>query len=132
LRPGGSEVALRVLTEFPHLDGMVPFNDETMLGTLDALDKSGRTGIKLVSRNGTPKAVQAVRDGLSEGTWDIDAPGIGVALGKMVVAHLNSAEAAAGELALGPIGRMIDSSNIDRWKPWSERIPFRPPTEEVS
>jgi ABC-type sugar transport system substrate-binding protein len=132
LRPGGAEVALRVLAEFPDLDGLVPFNDETMLGTLDALDKSGRTGIKLVSRNGTPKAVQAVREGRSEGTWDIDAPGIGAALGKMVVAHLASAGAAAGDLALGPIGRMIDSSNIDRWTPWSERIPFRPLTEGIS
>ena len=129
LRPGGRETALRILADFPHLDGMVPFNDETMLGTLDALAEAGREGIKLVSRNGTPKAVQAVRDGRSTGTWDIDAPGIGGALGTMVVRHLESGDRIEGELALGPIGRMIDLSNIGRWKQWSERIPFTPLSE---
>jgi ABC-type sugar transport system substrate-binding protein len=129
LRPGGREAALRILAEFPHLDGMVPFNDETMLGTLDALSETGRTTIKVVSRNGTPKAVQAVKEGRSEGTWDINAPGIGAALGDMVVRHIESRDADGGELALGPIGRMIEASNVARWTPWSERIPFAPLAE---
>jgi ABC-type sugar transport system substrate-binding protein len=129
LRPGGREAALRILADFPHLDGMIPFNDETMLGTLEALAETGREGIKVVSRNGTPKAVQAVRDGRSEGTWDIDAPGIGSALGDMVVHRLGSTDGDGGELALGPIGRMIDASNVGRWKAWSERIPFTPLAE---
>lgn len=129
LRPGGRETALRILADFPHLDGMVPFNDETMLGTLEALAETGRESIKVVSRNGTPKAVQAVRDGRSEGTWDINAPGIGAALGDMVVRHLKSDVGDSGDLALGPIGRMIDSSNVGRWKPWSERVPFAPLAE---
>jgi ABC-type sugar transport system substrate-binding protein len=129
LRPGGREAALRILADFPHLDGMVPFNDETMLGTLDALSETGRMTIKVVSRNGTPKAVQAVREGRSEGTWDINAPGIGAALGDMVVRHLESGEIDGGELALGPIGRMIDAAGAARWTPWSERIPFVPLAE---
>ncbi len=129
LRPGGRETAMRILADFPQLDGMVPFNDETMLGTLDAFAETGRTGIKVVSRNGTPKAVQAVRDGRSEGTWDINAPGIGSALGNMVVGRLESSSQEDGDLAIGPIGQMIDLSNVDRWKPWSERIPFAPLAE---
>lgn len=126
LKPGGREAAMRILADHPHLDGMVPFNDETMLGTLDALEETGRTSIKLVSRNGTPKAVQAVRDGRTQGTWDIDAPRIGGAVGDLVVHHLESSEHKLGRLALGPIGEMIDADNVAAWKPWSERIPFRP------
>jgi len=129
LRPGGRETALRILADFPHLDGMVPFNDETMLGTLDALKETGREDIKVVSRNGTPKAVEAVREGRSEGTWDIDAPGIGGALGEMVVRHLGSNPDGSPNLALGPIGGMIDRGTVARWKPWSERIPFTPLAE---
>lgn len=129
LRPGGRETALRILAEFPHLDGMVPFNDETMLGTLDALAETGRRAIKVVSRNGTPNAVQAVRDGRSEGTWDIDAPGIGAALGDMLIRRLELDRNSDADLALGPMGRMIDSSNVERWKPWAERIPFEPLAE---
>jgi ABC-type sugar transport system substrate-binding protein len=131
LRPGGRETALRILADFAHLDGMVPFNDETMLGTLDALAETGREIIKVVSRNGTPKAVQAVRDGRSEGTWDINAPGIGAAVGDMVVRHMESSALGGGDLALGPIGQMIDSSNVGQWKPWSERIPFAPFAEGI-
>jgi ABC-type sugar transport system substrate-binding protein len=129
LRPGGRETALRILADFPYLEGMVPFNDETMLGTLDALAETGRQNIKVVSRNGTPKAVEAVRDGRSEGTWDINAPGIGAALADMVVRRMESGSDSAGELSLGPIGQMIESSNVGRWKPWSERIPFTPLAE---
>jgi ABC-type sugar transport system substrate-binding protein len=129
LRPGGRESALRILAEFPHLDGMVPFNDETMLGTLDALAETGRESIKVVSRNGTPKAVDAVRAGRSQGTWDIDAPGIGAALGDMVVRHFETSVRDGGDLAVGPIGRMIDSSNVGGWRPWSKRIPFAPLAE---
>lgn len=126
LRPGGRDTALRILGDFPDLAGMVPFNDETMLGTLDALAETGRGGMKVASRNGTTKAVEAVRAGLSEGTWDIDAPGIGGALGSMVLRHMEAPDAHPGELALGPIGEMIDLSNIGRWRPWSERVPFHP------
>jgi len=129
LRPGGRVTALRILADFPQLDGMVPFNDETMLGTLDALDETGRESIKVVSRNGTPKAVQAVREGRSEGTWDINAPGIGGALGDVIVRHLASSAVDGEDLALGPIGQMIDASNVARWKAWSERIPFAPLAE---
>jgi hypothetical protein len=83
----------------------------------------------VVSRNGTPKAVQAVREGRSEGTWDINAPGIGAALGDVVVRDLESDDSDGGDLALGPIGRMIDASNVARWIPWSERVPFAPLAE---
>lgn len=126
VRPGGREVAMRILSEFPDLEGMVPFNDETMLGTLDALDELGGRSVKLVSRNGTPLAVQAVREGRSLGTWDIDCPVIGAALGDLVLRHLSASDAVEGELALGPIGRMINASNADRWVMWSERIPIAP------
>lgn len=126
LRPGGCETALRILTEFDDIVGMVPFNDETMLGTLDALAATRRTGIKVVSRNGTPKAVEAVRSGLSVGTWDIDAPGIGAAVGDLVVRRLETGMSAESDLRIGPIGKMIDATNVARWKPWSERIPFTP------
>jgi len=126
VRPGGREVAMRILSEFPDLEGMVPFNDETMLGTLDALDELGGRSVKLVSRNGTPLAVQAVREGRSLGTWDIDCPAIGAALGNLVLRHLSTRDPVEGELALGPLGRMINARNVDRWVSWSERIPFVP------
>lgn len=125
LRPGGRETALRILADVPHMDGFIPFNDETMLGTLDALDEVGRAGeMKLVSRNGSPNAVAAVRAGKTHGTWDIDCPSIGRALGELVVSRLRDNSVHESTLAIGPIGRFIRLNNVETWRPWSERVPF--------
>jgi len=126
LRPGGMETARRILSEFPHLDGFIPFNDETMLGTLDAIEAVGRVDeMKLVSRNGTPRAVDALVAGRTHGTWDIDCPAIGAALGNLVTRTLVHHEELHGALAVGPIGELITVANVRRWRPWSDRIPFR-------
>jgi ABC-type sugar transport system substrate-binding protein len=127
VRDGGRETALRVLADHPRLEGLIPFNDETMLGTLDALDETGRAGeMLLVSRNGTPNAVQAVKEGRALGTWDIDCPAIGAAVGDLMVRALADRGAMEGELAIGPIGRMITAADLDGWAPWSERVPQAP------
>jgi len=126
LRPGGRETALRILSEFPHLDGFIPFNDETMLGTLDAIEEVGRMGeMKVVSRNGTPKAVEALMAGRTHGTWDIDCPAIGAALGDLVIRGLVGREAMDRTLAMGPIGQLITIATVQRWSPWSHRIPSK-------
>jgi ABC-type sugar transport system substrate-binding protein len=127
VRDGGRETALRLLADFPRLDGLIPFNDETMLGTLDALEETGRAGeMLLVSRNGSPKAVQAVREGRSLGTWDIDCPAIGAAVGELMLRALADPAGMRGELAIGPIGRMLTAATLDGWVPWSERVPQAP------
>ncbi len=127
LRPGGKDAALRILSEFPHIDGFIPYNDETMLGTLDALDETGRgDGMKLVSRNGTPRAIAALQAGRTIGTWDIDCPAIGAALGDLVAGKLVRHEDMENVLAVGPIGRLITKHNLPTWTPWSTRIPFTP------
>ncbi len=91
---GGQEKARNVLADFPALDGLIPYNDETMLGTLDALREADRLGeAKMVSRNGTPKAVQAILDGLHHGTWDLDIPGIGQTVADLVLRRLVGKEA---------------------------------------
>ncbi len=127
VKEGGREAARRVLADFAHLDGLIPFNDETMLGTLEAIDEVGRGGeMKLVSRNGSPQAVAAVRAGRSHGTWDIDITEIGAAVGELVSRVLVKGEQVEGELALAPLGRLITSENADSYRPWSERVPYVP------
>jgi ABC-type sugar transport system substrate-binding protein len=124
---GGREAALRLLADVDHLDGLIPYNDETMLGTLDALRETGRLGeMKSVSRNGTPNAVRAILDGHHHGTWDVDCLGIGAAVGDLVVRHLVDGELLSSEVVASPIGRMITPELAARWVPWSERIPYDP------
>lgn len=124
---GGREKARNLLADFPDIAGLIPFNDESMLGTLDVLRETGRLGtLKMVSRNGTPKAVQAVREGLHDGTWDLDIPAIGQATADLIVRALVHGENLDGLCVASPIGRMITQARAATWTPWEERVTYRP------
>jgi ABC-type sugar transport system substrate-binding protein len=123
---GGKQKTANLLADFDKLDGLVPFNDETLLGAVEALREAGRLGeVKMVSRNGTPAAVELVRNGIHGGTWDIDPVGIGQAIADLAV------RAADGEhldelCVSSPIGRMITPERAERWVPWDQRITYQP------
>ena len=122
---GGRQKALNVLADFPRLGGLVPYNDETMLGALDALKETGRLGeVLMVSRNGTPAAVRAVQAGLSAGTWDVDVTGNGQLLGDLVIRAIVKHEVLDGQCIAGPIGHMITPERAAHWEPWEKRVPY--------
>jgi ABC-type sugar transport system substrate-binding protein len=124
---GGRAAAERLLADFSLLQGLIPFNDETLIGTLAALREAGRGGeMKLVSRNGSPRAVEAVVSGESHGTWDIEITEIGAALGELVARVVACGETLEGELAIAAPGRMITKENADTYVPWHERVPHTP------
>lgn len=125
--PGGREAALRLLEDIPQMDGVFPYNDETMFGTLQALEETGRLGtMKVISRNGTPQAVQAVREGRTNGTWDLDAPQMSFPLADLMTRKLRGEDIGVNEVVMSPIGRMIHAGNVDRWVPWEERVSYSP------
>ena len=119
----------RLLEKVPQsqLHGLIPYNDETMLGCLQVLEETGRLGdIKIVSRNGSPQAVEAIRAGKTAGTWDLDASGIGTTLGALVGRHVAGGEVLEDYMTMSPVGRMITPANIDSWQPWSKRVGWTP------
>ena len=126
---GAREPMLRLLAEFPRIHGLIPYNDETMHGALACLEEVGRAQeMKIVCRNGSPSAVEAVRQGKIVGTWDLDASGIGTTLGEVIVRHLMNREQYEEFLVMSPVGRMITLANLHTWRPWSERVPWLPLT----
>ncbi len=123
---GGREAALRLLSDIPSMDALIAYNDETMLGTLQALDETRRHGeMTMVSRNGTPIAIEAIRQGRTHGTWDPDAPGIGLGLGELIERRLVQEVKLDGLISVSAVGRMIHPGNADRWVTYRERIPYR-------
>ena len=102
---GARAPLVRLLDMHSQLRGLIPYNDETMLGCLPVLEEAGRLGeLTIVSRNGSPQAVEAVRSGKTAGTWDLDASGIGTTLGGLVVRQLADGEALEDHLAMSPVG----------------------------
>ena len=123
---GGKEKTANILADFDHLDGLIPFNDETLLGAVEALREAGRLGeVKMVSRNGTPAAVELIRAGLHHGTWDIDGPGIGATAAGLVLRALRG-ENLDGFCVASPIGTMITAERAKTWVPWDQRLARRP------
>jgi ABC-type sugar transport system substrate-binding protein len=119
-------VARRLLAAHPDITALVPYNDETMLGTLRVLAEQGRTGtLPVISRNGSPAAIEMIRAGASTATWDLDATGIGWAGGALAMRNLTG-NAAEGEQVMSPVGRMISLENIESWLPWNQRIEWNP------
>jgi ABC-type sugar transport system substrate-binding protein len=124
---GGKEKTANLLADFGDLDGLVPFNDETMLGAVEALRDAGRLGeVKMVPRNGTPAAVQLVRDGIHHGTWDIDPIGIGQAVAGLAIRAAVGHEDLDGFCVSSPVGKMITPDRAAAWIPWRQRIPYHP------
>lgn len=124
---GGREAALRLLEDIPRMDGLIAYNDETMLGALQALEETGRSDeMTIISRNGTPAAVDAIRQGQAHGTWDPDAPGIGLGLGDLIIKRLVEGEDLDGQISASSVGRMIHPGNVSRWVTYRDRIPYRP------
>src|SRR5262249_32977123 len=121
----GREVTDNLLDDFPDVAGLMPYNDETAHGSIEALRERDLLGkVKVVSRNATPTAVEAVKAGWSHGTLDIDCVGIGTALGNLVVRQLAGGETLEDEIAMSPVGRVIGPAEADAWVPLEERIAY--------
>lgn len=121
---GGRVATANLLADFPDLDGLIPYNDETMLGAVEALTEAGRLGeMKMVSRNGTPAAVELIRRGVHHGTWDIDGIGIGAMVADLV-ARAVAGDDLDGLCVASPIGRMITPERAATWVPWDQRISY--------
>jgi ABC-type sugar transport system substrate-binding protein len=121
-RVGGQIVAAHVLEVHSQIAGLIPYNDETMLGALDALEDCGTArDIAIVSRNGVPEAIKAVTLGRTLGTWDIDPPGIGAAVGQLVIDTLRE-KVLPATVAIAPLGRFVCRDNVSDWQPWDQRV----------
>jgi ribose transport system substrate-binding protein len=112
------EAALGLLARHPDLDALLVANDLMAMGVLQALDETGRK-LLMVSVNGTPDAVAAIKQGRLVATASFDTLRFGCL----------AAEAAARFLRGEPVPRrivlpadIIDSTNYAQWdRPYEAR-----------
>jgi ABC-type sugar transport system substrate-binding protein len=126
VRSGGAEKTANLLADFPQLDGLVLYNDETALGAIDALIRTGRLGeLKTVSCDGLPDVVQLVRSATHHGTWDPETLGIGRVAAELAFRLVVDKERLDGLCVASPVGHMITPELADQWVPWERRIRYR-------
>lgn len=111
----------RLLNDAADLDGLVVFNDETMLDAIEPLRVRGLLGtLPVVSRNGSPAIVEAVRRGDVLATFDYHLPEIGISAGRLVQRVLEGA-VVPRHLESAPVGRLITRETAGDYRPWSDR-----------
>ena len=124
VRSGGYEMTANLLADFADLDGLVPYNDETALGAIEALTEAGRLGeVKMVSRNGTPNLVELIRAGVHHGTWDIDTIGIGRATAELVIRASSTARSWTGCASPARSAGSSARSGSHRGSPGRNKLP---------
>jgi ABC-type sugar transport system substrate-binding protein len=127
VRAGGRTKTSNLLADFAQLDAIIPYNDETALGAIEALREAGRLGeVKIVSRNGSPEVIKLVAEGVHHGTWDHDVLGVGQLIGELVARLVVHGEPLDGLCVASPIGHVITPQLARAWRPWKERIDWLP------
>lgn len=127
---GGQQVMQALIQKFPDLRGVVAFNDDTALGAIAAIKAAGKKpgkDILVVSRNGAPDAIAAVRRGELHATCDIGIPTLGITLGTAVRDHLTGKKPynRARKIAPPPASKCIVSKrNVSKYKPWTKQLRY--------
>jgi len=117
-RAPAHEVMRTLLAQHPAIDGIVSANDLMSLGIIDALHETGRR-IPLVSINGTPDAIAAIKAGDMLSTTEFSTLGFGAVAAEAALRHLRG-ETVPPEIMLPT--RIITAENIAAWdKPYEER-----------
>jgi len=124
VKGAGAGAANHVLDTCEDLDALIVFNDETLLDVFPVLEKRGLLGtLPVVSRNGSPVAVEAVKRGDSLATYDYGLPELGIAAGEIFRDILENGADYEDALVCPTYGRVIDEDAADAYLPWSERAP---------
>ncbi|MEQ8395980.1 sugar ABC transporter substrate-binding protein [Thalassobaculum sp.] len=117
-REPARNAALQLLERHPRIDGLLVSNDLMAMGVMDALDETGRS-MAVVSVNGTPEAVSAIRAGRLVASASYDTLSFGSLAVEAALRHVRG-EAVPSEIVLP--AEIIDRSNVEAWdKPYEER-----------
>lgn len=112
------DVMRTLLARHPQIDGIVSANDLMSVGIIAAMKETGRK-IPLVSINGTPDAIAAIKAGDMLSTTEFSTLGFGAVAAEAALRHI-AGKPVPSEIMLPT--QIIDADNIDAWdKPYEER-----------
>ena len=116
----GRVAALQLLQRHARLDGLLAANDLMAMGALQAFAETGRR-VPMVSINGTPDAVAAVRREQLHATASFNTYRFGCLAAEAVARHLRG-EAVPPRIVLP--ADIIDAGNAAEWDiPYERRVP---------
>ena len=122
---GGQAVMQGIIQQFPDIDGIFAYNDDTALGAIAAARAAG-IEVAVTSRNGSDDAIEAIRARDLLATCDIEPVEFGAALGDAIIEYIEGGALGSAEIP-GPDASdcLVTADNVDDWIPWHERIEVR-------
>jgi ABC-type sugar transport system substrate-binding protein len=110
-------------------DGLVVFNDETLHDVVAYLQQKNLIGkFPIVSRNGSPAAIDWVRKDWTSATMDYGLPELGRMAAQLITTrptdnpHHSPCDDSSSYV-MGPIGKIYDAANVDQYVSWDVRAP---------
>lgn len=115
-------MVLDAFTVNPDIAGIWSHNDEMLRGAFEALDRIGKDAgvgedghIAIVGHDGTPLALDRIREGIQDATVAYDAIGMGKGISEKIIAHFNGDDFEA-ETILQPF--LVSAENVDEDTNW--------------
>jgi ribose transport system substrate-binding protein len=115
-------MVLDAFTANPDIVGIWSHNDEMLRGAFEALSRIGKDAgvgedghIAVVGHDGTPLALDRIRDGVQDATVAYDAIGMGKGVSEKIIAHF-SGEDFEAETILQPF--LVNEENVEEDTNW--------------
>jgi len=116
-RVKGMELMENYLTRFPKIDGVFACNDQMSLGAIEAIEASGRADeMIVVSINGEPDALQAIKDGKMDATLYLDPYGQSYAATELLIRNILYDEVSEEKVVFLDLSmNLITEDNVDEF-----------------
>lgn len=120
---GGRQAVDEALVRFPEVDAIISYNDPTALGAYQAVSAAGRVGdIKIIGNQMQPEAVESLRNGEIDGSWDFNPVDSGVALADLTCAVLTGAPESDYAKTVQTPAQVYTKESVTDFVSWDDRI----------
>jgi ribose transport system substrate-binding protein len=123
---GGKKIMQGILQQFPDVQGVFAYNDDSALGAISAARQVG-AHVQFTSRNGTADAVAAIKNGELLATCDLQPIQLGQALGKAIIEQITGKKQFTQTAIAAPDSQqcLITSQNAGAWKPYEKQVEYK-------
>ena len=120
---GGRKAVDDALIKYPKIDAIVAYNDPTALGAYSAIKAAGKTGkIKVIGLQMQPEAVNSIKSGEINGSWDFNPVASGVSLATLTLSILKGEAKSKWNKTIQTPAVFFDKKSIAKFVPWDTRV----------
>lgn len=119
--PGGEAAATGLLGQYPEMNALFTYNENSGIGAYTAVRSAGRQNdVKIYSNNGTTEGIEAVREGKIAITFQFPMLSVGELAAQAAIDAVNGTKIPATVVV--PSSQEINSENAEEATTWTEQL----------